>query len=49
MDNLFEKDVFLLQVLPGKLSPEGNDFNVLDTDQKLQSPDIEMVGGFTKK
>lgn len=33
---------------PGKLSPERDDFNVFDRDHKLQAPDIEMVGGFTK-
>ncbi|XP_074557217.1 uncharacterized protein LOC141813200 isoform X2 [Curcuma longa] len=43
-----EKFKFDLMVLPGKLSPEGNDFNVLDTDQKLQSPDIEMAPELSK-
>ncbi|XP_074582918.1 uncharacterized protein LOC141839142 isoform X2 [Curcuma longa] len=28
---------------PGKLSPEREDFNVLDPDHNLQSPDIEMA------
>ncbi|KAG6520019.1 hypothetical protein ZIOFF_017048 [Zingiber officinale] len=43
-----EKFKFDLMVLPGKLSPEGNDFNVLDSDHKLQGLDIEMAPELSK-
>lgn len=29
---------------PGKLSPEGDDFNNLDPDHRSLGPDTEMVG-----